>query len=572
MTDKPMKAVLESIAHRGIPENPDLWPKIHGRLTQRKTFGAELRARPLAAILLVILVILLLTGAAYAIGMMTRYIPGIGFVEPSSLRVLAEPVSQTRLGITVTIEQVAADAERTVVVYKTEGLTIQAANSKGEGGGPSGFGSRHLLRLPDGRSWNETPFMGYAGTPEPILNQVQTEGGWPNYVYRLVYPAVDPQVNELVLIIPVLQNMPAGAAPENWEIPFRLKAAQPEMTFAPILQFTPQAGAPATGSPASVVTEAAPASSGSSLKGFTLRLNNVIEAQDGYVFTGDLSWDSSIFPTGKGVLSGAVVPTLTDAAGQNVPIEAVHLDAPYVEGHQPWSYRTNRKAFAGPLTFSIPSIQTMLFAPATDFEIDLGPAPQSGQTWQFNHDFQIEGHTLRLLSVQLRSPVDTCSNAALEFNFKADQAGMAATVADANPEPPSNQGCGGGGGGGGGGPVDPTISSSDIAYKSMPNGPHHFSITAAIPHTISGPWQVTWQPPVAAAVTVAAERQACLTRDTWQQTLDRTEPLPAGVSGKILTTVNEGGLLPAIYAQGLDGSLLGKFDSGSWPSLSPDGT
>ena len=85
-----------------------------------------------------------------------------------------------------------------------------------------------------------------------------------------------------------------------------------------------------------------------------------------------------------------------------IPIEPVQVDAPYVEGHRPWSYATNRKAFAGPLTLSIPSIQTTYFAPELDFDIDLGPNPQIGQTWELNRDFQIGSHTLRLVSVTLK--------------------------------------------------------------------------------------------------------------------------------------------------------------------------
>ncbi len=579
-----MKDALENIARAGVAEKINLWPEIEARLIERRSFVNTLRTRPLLAISIVLLIVLLLTGAAYAIGLLTGYLPGVGFVQRSSLRVLAQPVSETRGGITVTIEQVAADAERTVIVYKTEGMTIEAANSKGEGGGPSGFGSQHVLRLPDGTALNETPFMGYGGTPEPIINNIQTEGGWPNYVYRLVYPPVGLQANELTLVIPVLQNMPAGAAPENWEITFELKPAPPEMTFAPIIQFTPQAEPAMTGTPLTGTTEAVPPSNALTLNGFTFRLDNVIETQDGFVFTGDLSWDSSIFPTGKGAVGWDSDPVLTDAAGQNIPIEPVQVDAPYVEGHRPWSYRTNRKAFAGPLTFSIPSIQTTLFAPETDFEIDLGSNPQIGQTWEFNHDFPIEGHTIRLLSVRLEEsnshfgggggPEGPCEpeKAELAFSFATDQAGIGALVGDLVPEPTPAQGCIGGGGGGGGGPVDPTKFTTSVGYLDIPSGQHRFSIIATIPNLITGPWQVSWQPPMTSVVTVTVEREACLMLDKWNQIINRTDPLPPGLGGKLLTMVNEGGQLPAIYMEALDGTDLGKFDFGSWPSLSPDGT
>jgi len=36
-----------------------------------------------------------------------------------------------------------------------------------------------------------------------------------------------------------------------------------------------------------------------SKNGFTFKLDNVIELDDGFVFTGNLSWDNSAFFTGK---------------------------------------------------------------------------------------------------------------------------------------------------------------------------------------------------------------------------------------------------------------------------------
>ncbi|MCL4260846.1 MAG: hypothetical protein KJZ52_09495, partial [Anaerolineales bacterium] len=231
MNDKRMKDALENIARRGVPEDVNLMPYIAARL-ERKTLMMTLRARPILMTLVILLALTLLTGVAYAIGKLTGFIPGIGFVETSTLRVLAEPVAVTHDGITVSVEQVVADSERTIIVYKTEGLTVEAANSKGEGGGP--FGSEAFLRLPNGSVLKEISSEGYAGTPEPLIAQVKTEGGWPNYVWRLVYPSVPFDVNQLTLALPVLQNMPVGAAPENWEIAFRLKPAPPELTFAPI--------------------------------------------------------------------------------------------------------------------------------------------------------------------------------------------------------------------------------------------------------------------------------------------------------------------------------------------------
>ncbi len=563
MNEKRMKDALESIARRGVPEDVNLIPRIAARL-ERRTWMMTLRARPIFMVLAILLALTLLTGVVYAIGKLTGFIPGIGFVDTSSVRVLAEPVAVTREGITVSIEQAVVDSERTVIVYKTEGLMIEAANSKGEGGGP--FGSEHFLRLPDGTILKEGIDAGYEGTPEPLINQVQTEGGWPNYVWRLAFPSVPQDVNELTLVIPVLQNMPLGAAPENWEITFHLKPAPPEMTFAPITVL-PTVNASVTGT-----GEAVPPalSNVAARNGFTFQLDNVVELEDGFVFTGNLSWDASAFPTGKGLVLDTVAPTLTDAGGQQIPLEAVRLDAPYGEHNAPWSYRTNRKNFVGPLTLSVPSITTSAAAPPVDFEIDFGPNPQVGQIAEVNREIEVEGHTVRLLFVSLESVPDSCQGVAVNFNFSTDTPDVSANVNDAVPFEPMI--CSGDGGGGGGGPVDPTLFTTGVFYKDMPTGVHRFSIEFWMPLVVNGPWQVQWNPPLSLEPTPTPELGACLTLEKWNQLAGRNDALPVGLSGKIVTTVNDGNLMPAVYVNSLDGTTSTKMGNVTWPSLSTDGT
>ena len=572
MKDDRMTDALEAIARRGVPENTNLWPKISVQLGERKSLMQTIRTRPLLMIIIIILALLILTGIAYAVGMATGYIPGVGFVNQSSpIRVLAGPVSQTQDGITVTIEQVIVDSERTVVIYKTEGLTIQAANSKGEGGG-NPFGSEHLLRLPDGSTLKETSDLGYGGTPEPLVNNIHAEGGWPNYVARLVYPPVSSQVNDLTLVIPVLMNMPVGAAPENWSLTFHLEPAPPNMTFVPLIELSQPSASAITTTPAAGNTSAPPLSDIAIKNGFTFKLDNVIELDDGFVFTGNLSWDNSAFSTGKGIILDPVIPTLTDFSGQQIPIEEVQVNAPYKENNAPWSYRTNRKAFAGPLTFSISSITTSVTVPSIDFAIDFGSTPKAGQTWNINKDFVVKGHTIRLLSVSLGSVPDNCQGVGIDFEFKGDIPEIFASVEDVVPQQPMVCSSSGGGGGGGGGPVDPTLFSAGTADKDIPVGLHHYSISFSVPEVVNGPWQVIWNPPLPSEPTPTAAAGACLTLDKWNQLSARNNPLPSGLGGKLVMDVNEGGMLPVIYVSNLDGTNSRKIDTGAGPSLSTDGT
>ena len=567
--NKTYHQILDTAAGLHIPDNLDLYPQVVSQLNQRKTFMQTLRARPALAILLAFLALLLLTGVAYAIGRLTGYIPGVGFVQTNSLRVLAEPVSQTQEGITVSIEQVFVDAERTIIIYKTEGLTIQAANSEGEGGG-NPFGSAHLLLLPDGATLEE--FTEYSGTPEPLLDNIKTEGGWPNYVARLVYPPVSDQVNKLTLLIPVLRNMPVGAAPENWSLTFPLKPAPAGINYAPVIEITPALEDGTTSTSVAGETGVPALSSTATQNGFTLQLDNVIELEDGYIFTGNLSWDDSVFSNGKGMISEAVIPVLTDASGQGIPIEEVSLDWSTQEHKAQWSYRTNRKAFEGPLTFSVSSIKTSMTVPSVDFEINLGSNPQVGQIWETNQDFVFDGHTIRLLSVQLNGDCGT-QMYALIFNFTSDLAGVSAFVNDVVPQAPFDYSCEGGGGlWEDGSPIDSKEFSTGAIYSNIPLGLHHYSINTSMPYIVNGPWQVAWNPPLISEPTATPVDGTCLTLDKWNQLSARNDPLPTGLGGKILTTVNEGGLWPGIFISNLDGTNSRKLDAGTWPSLSTNGT
>ena len=84
-----------------------------------------LRVAWAAAIALGLLAIALLAFSPQVVQAMRRllgYIPGVGFVENGpGLRVLAAPVTFTKDGLTLTIEEGAADSQRTVLLARVEG-------------------------------------------------------------------------------------------------------------------------------------------------------------------------------------------------------------------------------------------------------------------------------------------------------------------------------------------------------------------------------------------------------------------------------------------------------------------
>src|SRR5512143_2830957 len=114
--------VLDDAARDYIPDNTELVPQVAARL-KRISPMMTLRTRPLAALLIAVLILLALSGAAYALGRALGYFPGLGLVpQDAEFRVLSEPVSQTRDGITVTITQAIAKADQMFVTLRVENI------------------------------------------------------------------------------------------------------------------------------------------------------------------------------------------------------------------------------------------------------------------------------------------------------------------------------------------------------------------------------------------------------------------------------------------------------------------
>ena len=121
--------LFESVAQSLAPHNTYLLPPI------RAAYQKEKRMKPVrkitAAIVMVLLaftiIFLIVPDVAMAMPRIFGFIPGMGIVDQSAtICVLAEPVSMTRDGITLTVEQVILTSDKTVVSYKVDGIPQKA--------------------------------------------------------------------------------------------------------------------------------------------------------------------------------------------------------------------------------------------------------------------------------------------------------------------------------------------------------------------------------------------------------------------------------------------------------------
>jgi hypothetical protein len=241
--------------------------------------------------LTILLALTLLTGVAYAVGRLMGYIPGIGIVELNApLRVLAEPVTVTREGVSITVTEAVLSADKTVILVKVEGVP-RDAYPKDESPGCMGFAN---LSLANGTLLEG----GYIGA-----------GGWTHYENRLEYGAFPAQVNDAVLLVACIGGTMPGALPENWEIPLRFAPAPPDMTVAPVIELSTPA---VTNIPAVGVTSTPVLSNTMTRDGITFTLEKFVEVEGGYQLYGSLDLSGATLPM-EGYFNTMAVIKMTDA-------------------------------------------------------------------------------------------------------------------------------------------------------------------------------------------------------------------------------------------------------------------
>jgi hypothetical protein len=536
------------------PSAPDVFVRnLRGRLLDRcraVQSRSRMRARlawGLAAATILLLAGVLIAGPQNVVSALQKilgYIPGIGIVQDGSIRVLAEPVTVTRDGITLTLEQVVADPTQTIIVYKAEGLSVKVANSNGEGGPLCA--KSEALRLPDG---TELTRDGGGG------------GGWGSgYRSRLIFGAMPPDVNEGTLVVPCIMGMPPGKAPEDWSLPFRLKPAPPDLTVMPVFDLpTP------TAEPSPLAATASPTKA--ETYGITLSLDRVITLDDGYALLGSLRWHDDRLTSAAGPMQAIV----TDADGMPIPVEQDYDDYGMAQTVEPgatrWAYRIQGKAFHGPLTLTFPDVEAFLHNPVP-IQFDTGANPREGQRWELNQSFQILGIPVTLLSAKMITQGDMqgfefavqapLALRAMQLNFEKS-AGLVQT---------QDRCCSSGGG------STPNQKGTFKTYAltdfSLVGGQINLSINNV---TLAGDWNVTWNPPVVeGAPTAMALPQVCLTDDKWNRLAEGPAlPLPAGLGGKVLTMRGAVAPDPSLFLSGVDGSGEKGLTFGDG-ILSPDGS
>ncbi len=511
--------ILDAIAADFIPADVNLLPQIAARF-ERKTLMQTLSARPALTILLVLLALSLLTGVAYAVGRSLGYIPGVGIVDQSSpIRMLAEPVSVTRDGVTVSVNQAVLTGAETRLKYGVSGVPLSAYP---EQEAVSGCIEQAYLRLPDGS--------------KIAVNEISAP--------------IPANVDEAVFVLPCIFNTLPGTVPTDWELPLHFIPAPQDLIILPVIDVTPQV-LPTASEPG--LSSETPTAIASVSPQAVVSVDKIIETQDGYILLGAVRPN---IPEGSWLqVTGAAF--IRDADGKRVsysfPTDVQPLDdSSLVQGGFAWVMQIKTAGVKFPLTISFPGVVVSQVDPQASAKItmDVGANPQPEQVWQVNQDVQLAGNTIRLVSVTALSD---------GYSFRVDPG---ANLSGVSVEIEGYQSMGGGGGG-----IADGMLNMSLAYSELPKGQLTLLFTDPLAASPTQTWQTVWQPetlrelpaPVGASGT-------CLDADTFQT----LKPLPAGLDGKVLLTQLNPQL--QIVLAGIDGSRQEVIAAGAArASLTRDG-
>jgi hypothetical protein len=339
-------------------------------------------------------------GIAAAFGRIFGYVPGTGLVETTSgLRMLAEPASVTREGVTVTVTQALVYEDHVELTYEVDGIQPSYSNEPGMCGyyrPDNNFWSDADadLRLPDGTVIRRD----YAG-------KYQSEN---RYAMKPIYAvSVPSDVSEMTMVLKCLPFTRLGDVPENWEVPFKLVSIPAgAMIGEPVIEVAQPVGTEEM--PASLSTETVSAPK------VTMTLERIVPTDSNTVLYLHFNMENAD-PSLISIMPRSVY--VIDSMGQQIRLIGSFVWQPFE--HQVGSsfeFVTESKPASGSLTVVADQMIAYYMPLYTDpplatpeemtFTFDAGENPQYGQKWELNKAFTIAGYQFEIVSAQALNYAD----------------------------------------------------------------------------------------------------------------------------------------------------------------------
>ena len=458
-----LESKLQARQHRETPVRRTFRQQLSG-------FWGKHRALSTATGLLLVLTILLLAvgpdRVAAQVRALLKYIPGIGFVDSDSVRVLAEPVVYTEDGVTFTVTNAVVDAKHTRIRFEIDGWPTLLEMQKELEGQNTEPELAARLYLPDGKTVDH--FSGGFGTMGKDASL---------YYGDLICAPLPAGVDKLTMELIAIPGVPAERMPDGWRAELRLVKAEdvpelPVIEYAPAQVETRPAAPEELPSMAEEAQEAEPAEAANSVQLEVLGIVRV-ESETALrvaVHSADPDWQ----------LMGDFLPAkLVDDQGRSY--EQVYLPYPQAEGEAGVIVLTFEPVApdARWVTLSIEYLTAHLPLEGVSTVLDLPEGYAVGDTIPMDQSFEIAGLPVHLSGVSVeedQSPMASDPPMIL-FNLIFDPVpvvdGLGLTSLMYTLDDPVPQVVGGGGGGGGGGDntEPPESTNIDISIGISPSGP-----------------------------------------------------------------------------------------------------
>lgn len=455
---EPDAEFIHSLRTRFVAEGHASANKNQETFMKRKTISQRLTWAVAVLALVAIVVLSTQPTVVNALKRLFGYVPNVGIIDQSTpVRMLSEPVTVTREGFIVTVEQAVLNGEKAAVVYS---YSVPADYVFPDN--ISSMTHAPFLTLPDGTRLDIVTARHVASSdcPQCYLR------------YLMEFPPIPADVNEATLELPDLTAIPDDTAPRDWKIQLKFKAAGPD-DIAPVIEQI------VTPVPTTVSTDA-PTQSVNTY-GITNTLDKFVAVPDGYILYGHTTWTDPVIPP-YGV--SAQLAVIRDAAGMEIPFDYDMADINPAPGELSmyWAYKVGT-SFTAPLTLEFVMLASVP-ADGGSFTFDPGPNPQLGQKWDINQDVIVNNEVIHVLSAE---------QAGIEpgfflFNMQTDSNITGAMVMDMD-HPPL-----GGGGGGGGIPSVGAPFNVGFGYQvPIPQGPLTLTFIN-VQLLIPGDWTVSWSP------------------------------------------------------------------------------
>ncbi len=504
---------------------------LHARLVYQAATQSGKASRPiylrpawvLASVIALLMVGILLIGPQRVLAAMRGlfgYIPGVGIVEQGApIRVLAEPVTVTRDGISITVASATLTGDQTHIEYRIFGVPRDAYPKRED---VAGCIERPYLLLVDGSR-------------------------------QEVDAPVPANINEATYVMPCIFDTLPGTVPTDWELPLKFVAAPPELTVMPVIELSPS---PETNPAQNTIAHNENATSTPATpEDHSVTVSKEIDTEDGYILIGSFQPQTQ---AGERIqLTGE---TLKDASGKEVPYTYpmdVSPDSPDPNaGGSGWAMQFKGRGLTFPLTITFTGVPVHEADPTAtaEFTFDAGSNPQPGQEWTINQDIELAGHTLKLISITADS------RGGYSFRFQGDKVyGVGVQIAGFTAV------------GGGGGSSPEGLVNVSVAYAQMPTG----VLTVILSHlTVTGDpltWHGQWTPANPRTDFPTPQPGVCLAADGLGNLAQVPDNLAQGKA--LIYEQLEGSDQWGLVLYNLDGSSKQVVAAdAAWGALSPDGS